>query len=149
MWVYGVGFFMAMMTLFFMPFPTGFNDTHTTCEENTIMANEFLLYKEAVNKYARINPGFTGTVPDASLPLPLTINLSGHWHNNIEPGRFVYVYGDIKAGLLRTILAQAKKAITIGVNNNGTLYSPVVGDLAFVVPAWVPNQSILSVIQTN
>jgi len=138
---------VAIFTIFFasilafMPGPSPRVDQQARVE-----AANYLVYRNAVNLYAVQNPGFSGTIPTASLDLqPEWNNLKG-WTNRVDAATDrVYVYGPIQKGGVAHA-ARINNSAAIGTNRSGTLEHPIHGSVGVNVPAFIPDGNIVSVI---
>jgi len=108
------------------------------------LSRSMLVYRDAAAEYAHSNPGFTGVPTDTALKLP-------SWYVK-QIGVTSYIVGGISytfvaappAGL-PGVLAKHTESATVGFKRNGLLYSPTTGNTSIIVPAAVPEGSVVAV----
>ena len=113
-------------------------------------ATSLLAYRQAVIDYLNANPGFTGTVPDASLALPWGYVRDPRWTHLVQSGSTLYVYeaspGSPRTGqLLDQLYRKSVSSFMVGRNAGGTLVSANGFATGVLVPPAVPNGAILIV----
>lgn len=153
--MYLIPFVMALAGMLAMV--TGYFFSHTSAESATgvdidryraaAMADNFIVYRAAVQQYAEANPAITGTVATLSLPLPPGFTSMGNWTNTLT-ATTVYVYST--AGVEGPIFSAQPDAPWLrewvaGYNQNGTWVTGAGNGSA--LPAYIPNGSVVSVIQ--
>lgn len=110
-------------------------------------AENFLAYRTAVMRYAELNPSAIGTIANASLPLPSGFISIGSWTNRLTTTT-AYVYSS--TGTEGPILSAQPDAIWlrdwIAGYKQGGVWRTGAGD-GVVLPAYIPNGSVVSVIQ--
>lgn len=116
-------------------------------------ATLFELYREAVNNYVSDNPGFSGTVPSGSLNLPAGTVVTSSFSNEVSSGT---AWSWITPGsmvspssILSSLSAKSKDSLLVGLNQNGTLFSPISGSTGISVPATVPNGALVSLWESS
>jgi|SRR5581483_6788834 len=116
------------------------------------LAANFLQYRNAVIEYVEQNPGFAGSVSTTTLVngglLPSGYRAIGNWTNQTASGQTV-VYGSMPMDGVASVLEQSDGDYSIGINNAGRLFSPLYGDTGITVPAYVPNNWAVSIVQTG
>lgn len=109
------------------------------------VSRSMLVYRSAAAEFARANPGFVGTPPEASLALPSwyakQIGITSYIAGGVS---YTYIVGGIPAGL-PAALAERTQSTTVGVKRSGQLYSPKGGEMAIAVPAPVPEGAVVAV----
>ena len=125
-------------------------------------AATFVGYRNAVGSYVAANPAFTGSVPTSSLafwlapgqPLP---NGSGNQVVATPSGNGRIIYSWAQASPLQGAspgMTYAAAQLTGGDASIGQVsgtqwISPIYGVQALTVPAFVPDDDVLSVVQTG
>lgn len=108
----------------------------------------FELYREAVNNYASANLSYSGTVPTGALSLPPGTIIPPNFSNTISGGTaWSWVTpgpGVSPAVLLSSLSGKSRESLLVGLNQKGTLYSPVTGSTGIPVPGAVPNGALIS-----
>ena len=116
----------------------------------------FLGYRNAVEGYMAANPSFTGNIPYASLvswlapgqPLP-----PGAGNQvNLTPsgfGKIMYSWAQAVPGEAWAAVSTTGGDASIGMVSGTQWISPIYGVQNWVVPSFVPNGDILSVVQTG
>ncbi|MEB0221349.1 type IV pilus biogenesis protein PilM [Pseudomonas sp. AB12(2023)] len=116
-------------------------DTLTQGETQAIAKN-MLLYKNAVAAFVDANPSTTGAIPDSSLALPSWFRTIQGVTNYVESGH-VYIYAAGRPALASAIFSQTQ-ALTVGINQSGRLVNPISGDTGIILPAVIPNLSVVT-----
>ncbi|WP_053764625.1 type IV pilus biogenesis protein PilM [Leptospirillum ferriphilum] len=108
----------------------------------------FELYREAVNNYASANLSYSGTVSTGALSLPPGTIIPPNFSNTISGGTaWSWVSpgsGVSPAVLLSSLSGKSRESLLVGLNQKGTLYSPVTGPTGIPVPGAVPNGALVS-----
>jgi len=112
-------------------------------------ATSLLAYRESVINYLNATPGFTGTVPDASLTFTWGYQRDPRWTNVISGGA-LYVYETVANSpntsmMLDQLYQKTAKSFMVGRNVSGVLVSANGFSTGVTVPAAVPNGAILIV----
>ena len=105
---------------------------------------QFNVYGGAVSNWAKVNTGFTGTVSDSSLALPVYVSHIGIT-NYVTAGKsYIYLSGTSSVqGMTGGVVGYlSKKGNVAGVVSAGTLYSNNGNNLG-TVPASIPNGSVV------
>lgn len=116
----------------------------------------FLMYRNAVGSFEAANPTFTGVVSVTSLapwlapgsPIPpgfgaeITATPSGN-------GKIMYAWAQEAAGEALAIVRATGGDASVGTVSGVDWISPVYGVESTSVPSFVPNGSLLSIIQTG
>lgn len=111
-----------------------------------VAATSALAYRESVINYLNIDPGFTGTVPDASIT-----PLWGHvrdtrWTNTVVGGGSLYVYESTPSSnkiLMDVLYTKTLKSYMVGKNQSGFLVSAKGFGTGIAVPNTVPAGAIM------
>jgi hypothetical protein len=111
-------------------------------------ATLFELYREAVNNYVSAHPGFSGTVPVGVLNLPAGTVVPPGFSNAVSNGT-AWTWMSPGAGvspsaILGPLSKKSAGSLLVGLNQNGTLFSPMTGSTGIPVPSSVPNSSLAS-----
>ena len=108
----------------------------------------FELYREAVNNYASANLSYSGTVPTGALSLPPGTIIPRYFSNTISGGTaWSWVSpspGVSPAAILSSLSGKSRESLLVGLNQKGTLYSPVTGPTGIPVPGAIQNGSLVS-----
>ena len=106
------------------------------------------IYANAVARFAKANPGFSGTAAASALDLPTWFNPQVGT-GNIVVGGTAYVYlvpGNGRVDLYRMFPEdEVGLPLLFGVVRNGFLNSPTAGTAALAIPAGVPEGAIVLV----
>ncbi|WP_049713602.1 type IV pilus biogenesis protein PilM [Leptospirillum sp. Group II 'CF-1'] len=117
------------------------------------LAHLFEIYREAVNSYAASNPGFSGTVPAGSLPLPAGMVVPPDFSNTVSGGT-AYAWASPGTNfvspnaLLGSLTQVSVGSMLVGMNQGGVLVSPILGSTGIALPSGIPNGSAVSVEET-
>lgn len=107
-----------------------------------VQAEHFLAYRKAVVFWAQANPGSTGTVADASLPLPPGFSNGAGWVNNTQGG-VVYVYGTPSRAVGDVLFEACGRSPLVGMKQGGQLVTAQ-GTIT-ALPAWIPDGSMVGI----
>jgi len=110
--------------------------------ETSAQADNLLIYRNHVSKFADNNPGFVGQVPDATLVLPMWYNEGPGMGNYLSFG-MQYVYVTSPSSGLAAKLASESEAITVGINRGGVFYSPRQGNTGINLPSQIPLDAVV------
>lgn len=145
----------ALMLLLasFLPMATGhfFSRQHAIAESGRIrqatQAENFMVYRAAVMRYAELNPSVLGTIAPSSLPLPVGFVAAGAWTNSLT-NTTIYVYSS--TGSEGPILSAQDEAQWLhgwiaGYNQGGTWMTS--SGAAGALPNYIPNAAVVAVIQ--
>lgn len=110
-------------------------------------ATSLLAYRQAVIDYHNANPGFSGTVGDASLTFPWGYNRDPRW-SNIASGGTLYVYELVPHSantslMLDRLYRKTGSSFMVGRKVAGVLVSANGYSTGISVPAAVPNGALL------
>jgi hypothetical protein len=139
MFVQAILAFVLFATLLIVP---GYDYSTRDAHMARASAEHFLAYRQAVVSWARTNPGSTGTVADASLPLPLGFANPQGWTNNILGG-VVYVYGTPSGGVGDFLYEACGRSPLVGIKQAGQLVSGQGATTA--LPGWIPDGDIVGI----
>lgn len=112
--------------------------------EVKVVSGSMLLYRNLVDSYASANPTQTGSVSDASLSMPNWYVKNPGLGNYITPGGSYVYYTQQLPGLVGE-LAKRTESTNVGVNQNGVLIAPNKVNSGIVLPAQIPNGSVVLV----
>lgn len=110
--------------------------------ETSAQADNLLIYRNHVSKFADNNPGFVGKVPDSTLALPMWYNEGPGMGNYLSSG-MRYVYLTSPSPGLAAKLASKSEAITAGINRGGVFYSPRQGNTGINLPSQIPLDAVV------
>ncbi len=100
------------------------------------------VYRDAVRRFAEANPGFNGTVPDASLVFPSWYHRHPLWSNTLQ-GKQLAVFArepvSAEFGTQLTELSSGSYFAGIADAAGGRLVSPLRGPTTVPLPAGVPD----------
>ncbi|APA90228.1 type IV pilus biogenesis protein PilM (plasmid) [Paraburkholderia sprentiae WSM5005] len=118
--------------------------TYHATAEATATGDNMHAYYGFLKLYAAANPAFTGTVSDASVPVPSWFAHGPTVQNYISGGK-AYVYNTAPPpGLVGYIADGTIYSLTVGVNTNGTLVGPTTyGQAPVALPSAIPNNSVV------
>jgi len=144
--MYGMGFVMAFLTLYLLLMTSWLNmiGAAATAQRITIEAGHIAVYSSLVSSYAQANPGFTGSVSDASLGLPAWFTRLSTEQNYVTGG-VAYVYSTPANRAEGMAMARAIGVNVAGIDDSGALTQPGFGATGRVIPAAVPSGSIVVV----
>jgi len=143
MFAYAVTIFLVCLSLIFLPMPEDLNYNTTDLK---IVAANFVHYQGATAQFFSDNPGTVGEIPQASMELMPGYNPIGTWQNEVSGG-ILYSYVLNGQRLIPSVLKQMKNSKRVGLNQAGRLVSPLYGDLGLVLPAFIPEGSLVTVFQ--
>lgn len=110
-----------------------------------VAATSALAYRESVITYLNSNPGFSGTVPDASLTPLWGYQRDARWTNTVVSGA-LYLYETTPSSnptMLDLIYRKTLRSFMVGRNQSGFLVSVNGFSTGITVPVAVPNGAIL------
>lgn len=133
-----------------VPSLSGSNRVHLEAESQSHL---FEIYREAVNAYASNNPGFSGTVPVGDLVLPAGMVVPPSFSNTVSGGT---AYAWAMPGtnfvspreILGSLTQVSVESMLVGMNQGGTLVSPILGSTGIPLPSSIPSGSAVSVEET-
>jgi hypothetical protein len=117
-------------------------DRNSSAVEITSTSISMLVYRNAVAKYASSNPAFVGVVADALLSFPSWYVKPPNLSNYISSGKSYSFYSGSLPGLAGE-LARQTESINVGTNQNGVLLAPNLANSGIVLPAQIPNGSVV------
>ena len=119
-------------------------------------AQQFALYREAVETYAVENPGFVGSVPTGDLNLPPSVTWDPSWGNYIRSTGTAFVWfgggsGQASSGQIAAYLSKnAHGSFLIGLNSGG-YFHPLLPGMVYSnpLPTAIPAGSVVSIYKNN
>lgn len=108
-----------------------------------INATNFIMYRNAVHDYIFANRSFKGIVNDEDLSLPSGFINQG-WNARVQ-NKICYVYGMANTRVKNQIKIILNGSHSIGENKNNYFYPQ--GNSPVLVPTFIPNKSIISVLE--
>lgn len=106
------------------------------------MAENLLIYRNAVAAFADSNPAVAGVVDEASLALPPWYVKPPALAHYLTPGVSYVYYAPALPGLVGE-LAEQTASINVGTNQGGYLSSPNVGSAVIALPAQIPQAAVV------
>lgn len=151
----------ALLPLFLSIFFSGLIALQDTTNQNALPPTKqlladnsgqaFLAYRNALLTYITANPTLTGTIATNLLTLPAGQTLPPGTSNNVivtpGGGRIIYAWATLPPNTLNTLSNLQSGDPSLGLVNGTQWISPAYGIQATVVPAYVPNGSVLSILQ--
>lgn len=112
--------------------------------EATATGDNMRAYHGFLKLYAAAHPAYTGTISDATVPVPTWFSHGPTVQNYIASGK-AYVYNTAPpTGLIAYLANGTIYSINVGVNTNGTLVGPTTyGQTPIAIPAAIPNNSVV------
>jgi PilM len=110
-----------------------------------VAATSALAYRESVINYLNTNPGFSGTVPDASITALWGYQRDARWTNTVVSGS-LYIYESTPSSnknLMDILYIKTKKSYMVGRNQSGLLVSSKGFGTGITVPIAVPVGAIM------
>jgi hypothetical protein len=131
----------------------GYDYQHADRKEQTTAVDEslggrFLVYRNAVLAYAAENPDQNKAIDDNSLTLPPWFTVASGFHAYLQAGNsYVYYQPDGVTPSLADMGLYPSMSVTVsvGIAQAGILMSPTLGDTGIVLPAVIPNGSVVYV----
>lgn len=119
-------------------------------------AQQFALYREAVETYAVENPGFVGSVPTGDLNLPPTVTWDPSWGNYIRSTGTAFVWfgggsGQASSGQIASYLSKnAHGSFLVGLNSGG-YFQPLLPGMVYSnpLPTAIPSGSVVSIYKNS
>lgn len=110
-----------------------------------VAAANFWSYQRAVGAFVFTNPGFAGTVSDASLTFELGHVRNTSWTNVVANGQlYTYSNAPVPSGALEAIAAYGGRTLMIGRAQAGNTMTSLTGGAAgFPLPAAIPAGAIV------
>lgn len=144
--MYGMGFVMAFLTLYMLLMTAWLNmiGAAATASRLEIEAGHIAIYSSLVSQYAQANPGYSGSVSDASANLPSWFTRLPS-ENNYVTGGVAYVYSTTNNRAEGMAMARAIGANVAGIDDAGALTLPGVGASGRSIPGAVPAGSLVVV----
>lgn len=135
-------FLVAMLTgIYFMSENSESSKAQALITENNVRVTNMLVYRNAIATYVDANPTYTGTVADASLPLPSWFRKM-HGIENYVSGGIGYIYS-VDRPELAYLIAKKTESVTVGIKKNGVLVHPSEGSTGIALPSSIPNDSVV------
>lgn len=103
-------------------------------------ATNFWAYRSAVATYQYNNPGFTGTIPDASVTFPMGYVRNLAWTNTVQSG-VLYTYSNttLNSTTVDAIASRGGRTMMIGIAASGNTMTSVSGAASgFSIPSSIP-----------
>ncbi|MES9901702.1 MAG: type IV pilus biogenesis protein PilM [Sedimenticola sp.] len=114
------------------------------------IADNYLIYSNAVKEYIELHPNVTGKVLEADLELPQGYMNVGPWENRIMVDNNLVVWGPQSFDVMKRLFYKSKKNPKLGLSKNGIFYHPDFGhNFSITVPGFVPNDNILSITRVK
>jgi len=110
--------------------------------EVAAVSESLLLYRNIVAAYASTYPSMIGAVPDVSLSLPSWYAKNPSFGNYVASGKSYVFYTQSLPGLVGE-LARKTESTNVGTNQNGVLSAPNKSNSGIVLPAQIPNGSVV------
>lgn len=111
--------------------------------EASAISGNMMVYRNAVSQYARANPGVTGAVADASLPLPTWYTRISGISNYVTGGKGYVYYSNQRPELAYKLLKNTGNSVLCGIKRSGFLYNPISGISTISIPAAIPDESVV------
>ncbi|WP_122423045.1 type IV pilus biogenesis protein PilM [Pseudomonas viridiflava] len=112
--------------------------------ESDAIAGNMLVYRNFVSLYAQNNPAANGSIADLSLGLPVWFNRSPYLNNYVALGKSYVYYTVVVPGLVWAV-SDVTGSINVGTNEGGVLNTPGKGQTAILLPAQIPQSSVVIV----
>ncbi len=141
MWAYAIGIFMIMLSFSFME---PLQPNRLDADNMTILARNYIHYQNAASAYYNDNPGHTGEILETDMDLMPGYISIGDWQNQVETG-VLYVWSEQGQRMVSPVVTQLKNTKRVGLNRSGQLISPLYGDLGVTLPAFIAEDSIVSI----
>lgn len=109
---------------------------------NDSIAASMVIYQDHLVAYHSANPGFSGSAPTASLALP-TWFVPAPGLKNYIAGGVSYSYFTNSAPGMAEALYHKTQSMNVGTVQSGYLYSPMGNNTGTVIPAVIPNGSLV------
>ena len=125
-----------------------FDSEQTTLTRNlavteiSAVSSSMLVYRNIVANYAYANPAMTGSAPDVLLTLPNWYVRPPSLSNYISAGKSYVFFSEPLPGLAGE-LARRTESTNVGLNQNGVLWVPNKANSGIVLPAQIPNGSVV------
>lgn len=100
------------------------------------------IYRAAVTRFARDNPGFSGTAGDERLVFPSWYVRNPTWTNRIADGAVaVYPAQPLSVNIAADIVRLSGNSMLAGVARGAVLYSPIYGDTGIPLSPSIPQEA--------
>ncbi len=144
--MYGMGFLMALLTLYMLFMTAWLNmfGAAATATRITVDAGHMAIYSSLVSAYAQANPGYAGSVSDASANLPTWFTRLPSEKNYVAGG-VAYVYSTPANRAEGMAMARSIGATVAGIDDAGALTLPGIGPTGRAIPGAVPAGSLVVV----
>ena len=111
-----------------------------------VAATNFLSYRQSVVSYVNVNPGFSGTVPDASLTFQTGYIRNASWTNQVTGGTlYVYSTSAPPSSTFDSLYSMTSQSPMLGIVSGGVSISPA--GISVSVPGSIPNGNIVFIGQ--
>lgn len=114
--------------------------------EAIAIAENMIVYRNAVSPYARDNPTVDGTVTDSALGLPMWYQRIGGVNNYVNAGTGYVYFSSNRPELTYQILKASHNAITTGIKQGGHLINPLNTtnySTPITLPSAIPDGSVV------
>lgn len=122
------------------------NSTAYKDARDHMVAINFALFRNAAVLYAHDHPDASGVVTANQLILPNGWQPMRNWICRMEDG-YCYVYGPATSDEIETIRDMYKTSFALGRKKNGVLVP--VHDVAVPLPGWIPEETMVSLIEVH
>lgn len=114
-----------------------YHEQIVAAEADTVARN-MMVYRRSVAAYLVANPGASGTIPDASLSLPVWYAKYSGITNTIAGG-VIYVYTTTPpGGLASSLMTVTHNTATVGIKTSGVLINPL-STTNLMIPIAIPS----------
>lgn len=138
--------FAVVNIIMFMILSFSFSNVSNELSEHNhaqINATNFIMYRNAVHDYVFVNRSFNGIVNEDNLRLPSGFINQG-WNARVQ-NKICYVYGVANTRVKNQVKKTLKGSKSIGENKNNYFYPQ--GNSPMFVPNFIPNKSIMSLLE--
>ncbi len=142
--MYGMSFVTAFLTLYMMLMTSWLNAiaVSATASMMTATAGHLAIYSSLVSEYAQANPGYTGSVSDASAAFPSWFQRLPCESNYVSGGT-AFVYSTPSSRAAGMAMARQIGGSSTGIDDSGTLTVPGLGATGIALPGVIPTGSLV------